>query len=292
MSEVRAFLITLRSHPSETYLTNTFLTYLLPFLDSQLRYCYAYEEYGRLSEHIHIYVETNFRDKDKVLRHKIFKECVNKIQKVCADKQTIYTPKWEEKANQIKIVNKGEELKTLGYVFKETDTEAKKFQGKFTNEEILTAVDVYYKERLIDKSKIGKDSWTYLTNNQAHAVVEKYCEDNQLHINHHLLRQKMQADGYSFAKLSARFESNLWQDLALRHSNIFTSSEKDEMIIRSEQMKHNVELPSSDSGYQELFKHNQAMLSFIKSNGLMNQFTEHLREYDMLLDPSSGQKQL
>lgn len=276
--EKRSFIITLRAHPSETYLTHTFLTYITPFLESQLRYTYAYEESGTLSEHIHILVETNFRDKEKILKNKILKEVSNKFKNVTHDKQTLYSPNWEDKSNQIKLVAKGDEAKTLGYVHKET--EGKKFQGLYSNEEILTAVDIYYKERLIDKSKIGKDSWVYLTNKQAHATIEKYCEENELHLNHPWLKQKMQSDKYSFSQLSARFESTMWTELILSNPNIHTYSEKDQAKLRSEQYKYNEDIPME----QDLFKNNKIMRKFIEKQGLQQQFIDFKREYDLLLD--------
>lgn len=276
MADTRSFIITLRSHPSESYLTDTFLTYLKPFLDTQLRYTYAFEELGTLEEHVHIYVETNFRDKEKLCKNKIFKEVSNKYKNVCHDKQTLFSPTWVDKANQAKLIKEGEELKTLGYVHKENGD--KKFQGNFSNQEILTAVDIYYKEKLLDKSKIGKNQYKYVTTKQAHATVENYCERNNVSINHPKLVQLMKADRYSFIQISKQQQACLWEELTLVHSDKFTKDEVEQAELRAENGKYSECFAPLDKQY----KIEMLQRKFIQQQNLSKEFTEFCREWDML----------
>ena len=137
---MRAYLITFRPQVNEQQLLDLFIIFIQDFL-SLYPHSWAVEKDDSPGAHFHAYVETEFRDKEKLLKNTHYKQATNTLHKLI--KSEGYQTNWQT-CIDVKIVkDTPSDLKhTLGYVNKEPWKRGG--QKDITNERIIEAVTYRY----------------------------------------------------------------------------------------------------------------------------------------------------
>jgi hypothetical protein len=209
------YLFTFRPQVSDQHLFEDFLSIFLPILDTLSKYSYSIEEDGTLNKHIHVLVEHKAKDNNawkQLFKRKIFKDF----------KESLTSKMTNEHGFDDRMVKEDPEdlLKVLGYVNKETDCIRRKYKG-FTNEEVLSGIKFYYASEHIDKSKV-KNDWTVLTTKNAHVIIEKFVEDNEMDWNEFMIEQtikiKMIESKFSFINFTKEKQSQLFNELIIANT--------------------------------------------------------------------------
>ena len=204
------YLFTFRPQITEQELFENFITIFIPELKKLTKYSYSIEEDTTLQKHIHVVAESKAKDLSA------FKQIFNK--KIFKDfKSTLKLKQTNEKGFDDQKIRDEDFLKVLGYVNKETQCLRREYN--FTNEEILKAVDYYYTSKHIDKSQKSNRDWTILSTKNAHVIIEKYIEDNEIDILDYqeceITKIKMIEDRYSFNNISDKQLNKIFSEICI-----------------------------------------------------------------------------
>lgn len=189
------YLFTFRSQITEQDLFENFLTIFIPILKKFEQYSYSVENDSSLQKHLHcIFLHQTAKDytaMSQLFNQKIF----NDFRKALKYKQT------NDKGYDNQKVKKGDFLKLLGYVNKETQCLRREYN--FTNEKILEGVNYYYTHKHIEKSLCINDDITLLTIKNCYAHIRKYCEENNYRPADPFLKMRMQKQKFAFRPIGS-----------------------------------------------------------------------------------------
>ena len=226
---MRQAFITFRSHPTEKYLDEQFLTMLTPMCDKSIKYVISYEKQNTIDSHFHIIIFfenikfdiTNLRSK---FNTKSWKNWFLQIK----DKHTVITPKFDEGALQLKVIEKTQEdyLKTLGYTCKENVYRSKGYDEV----EITEAVKFYHIQSR--KPEPIDSSWKILTTKTAHAHLEQFSKKEEIPFSDNLFLYQLAKHKISTVQLSTNQLSRVMTELQIAHEEY--DCEYEENILKYE----------------------------------------------------------
>lgn len=249
---MRQAFITFRSHPTEKYLDEEFLTMVTPMCDKSIKYVMSYEKQNTIDSHFHIIIFfenvsfdiTNLRSK---FNTKSWKNWYSQLK----DKHTLIKPKFDEGALQLKLVEKSQEdyLKVIGYVCKENVYKSKGFDEI----EITKAVKFYH---LQERQPTGQDSsWRIITTKTAHAVLEEFSKKNNIDFDDDLFLYHLAKNKISTVQLSANQLGRVMTELQIANNtskHLFEENILKEEISLSREQKFISHTPESLTDIQYL----------------------------------------
>lgn len=231
------YCLTFNPQVCESHLLEEYLILLKPFIERFSKFSWSIEKDNTINKHLHLIVynedpdpKSNFYKKFKTFK---FKPFFDKLKNLQTDPNIFLNCK--------KVKETQEDLqKVLGYVNKDHATRRDK-KG-FTDGEILSAVEYYYTTEHLDKQTV-KDGWTLITSKNIHPLIEQYCQDNNLSVDHPYLKIKMTRDKYSFINVSPKVISRAFKELRIVHN---CSDQNDDEFINLEQdgIEHNYDYES------------------------------------------------
>lgn len=212
---MRAYLITFRPQVNEQQLLDLFIIYFQDFL-SCYAHSWAVEKDGTPGAHFHAYVETQFRDKEKLLKNSEFKKATAILHKLI--KSEGYQSTWQP-AMDVKIIadTPTDLKKTLGYVNKEAWTRGG--QKDITNERIIEAVTYYYAEAKAKAMTFERTDTILVTNKNFTTLMIDFCKKQEIDIGSYTdyehIKIMMVKAGYDF-DLSDKQQSRKMAQLIVR----------------------------------------------------------------------------
>jgi len=265
------YLITLRCHQNDTQLFEDYMVLIKGWLKNEIkRYSWSIEFDETINRHIHLLIQGDYRDSDKVRRRLTTKE-FKSIQINLNKSKTIL-------ANALRI-DKVKEMpqKALGYTQK-WSCQRRDHLG-FTDQEIVDAVEFYYTTSRLEKSQVISNDWKHVNSKNFHAIVTDYAKKNDLNLkDSDIICLHMQSNYHTFIGMSIKDMERGFKELRLTHK---CSSQADE--YSASQQAHAQE-KSYDMYMEDDIKD---LLSYIKSlkdtniklNIPMNVFNIH-KKYD------------
>jgi hypothetical protein len=227
--------ITFRAHVSEPQVFEDFISTFLPYISLKFSfYIYSIEDDDTSSRHIHLLLQHDQKDKQK-LKQKIEAKYFKDFSKSIQDKQTNLKcaikygkgPDGEDFGFTMKIEDK---MKCIGYIFKDI-TRRNKISG-LSQSLITTCCDFYFANRRI-KNTTDND-WKQLTVKNIHVKIEEYCKATGQDVLSPLLQFNMVQDKHTFIQLTTKQRKMALAELAISqgHSDdkIRTEMEGEEYI--------------------------------------------------------------
>ena len=227
--------ITFRAHVSEPQVFEDFISIFLPYVSLKFSfYIYSIEDDDTSSRHIHLLLQHDEKDKQK-LKQKIEAKYFKDFSKSIQDKQTDLRcalkygkgPEGEDFGFTMKIEDK---MKCIGYIFKDI-TRRNKTSG-LSQSLITQCCDFYFANRRI-KNTTDND-WKQLTVKNIHVKIEEYCKTTGQDVLSPLLQFNMVQDKHTFIQLSNKQRKMAIAELAISqgHSDdkIRTEMEGEEYI--------------------------------------------------------------
>lgn len=197
--------ITFRAHVSEPQVFEDFISFFLPHISSKFPfYIYSIEDDDSPSRHIHLLLQHNEKDKQK-LKQKIEAKQFKEFTKLLKNKETALShaikygkgPDGEDFGFTMKIEDK---MKCIGYIFKDI-TRRNKLSG-LSQSLITQCCDFYFANRRI-KNATDND-WKIITTKNIHTKVEQFCKEKNQDLNSPLLQHNMVKDKYTFINLTTK----------------------------------------------------------------------------------------
>lgn len=260
---MRQAFITFRSHPTEKYLDEEFLTMVTPMCEKSIKYVISYEKQNTIDSHFHILIFfenvkfdiTNLRSK---FNTKSWKNWYLQIK----EKHTVITPKFDEGALQLKLVEKTQEdyLKTLGYICKDNVYRSKQYD----EQEITDAVKFYHIQSR--KPPEVDNSWKILTTKTAHATIEQFCQKNEISLDDKTLPLQLAQNKISMINISEKQQDKLFTELCIGNSDYTNEfSEEYHKCNILEQTKW-----KGDSNYELFYRQKQLskLIGWIKDQNI------------------------
>lgn len=220
--------ITFRAHVSEPQVFEDFISTFLPYVSLKFSfYIYSIEDDDSPNRHIHLLLQHNEKDKQK-LKQKIEAKYFKDFSKSIQDKQTDLKhaikygkgPSGEDFGFTMAIEDK---MKCVGYIFKDI-TRRNKTSG-LSQSLITQCCDFYFANRRI-KNTTDND-WKQLTTKNIHIKIEEYCKATGQDVLSPLLQFNMVKDKHTFIQLTTKQRKMAIAELAI-------SQGKDDPKIRSE----------------------------------------------------------
>lgn len=203
------YLITLRCHQNDHNLFEEYIILIKDWLEGVEKYSYSIELDDTINRHLHLFINHDARDSDK-LRREFTSKGFKKINIKTKSSKTILS-------NALKIdkVTKTRK-KALGYVNK-FNSRRRDHKG-YTDQEILDAVEFYYTTERIEKSEETVSDWKHVTNKNFHASVEDYIKNNPelLLKDSDLIKIRMVKDKYTF-QLNVKDQERYFKELRIAH---------------------------------------------------------------------------
>jgi len=212
--------ITYRAHISEPQVYEDFINTFLPYISLKFpNYIYSIEDDDTPSRHIHLLLQHNEKDKQK-LKQKIEAKYFKDFKKSIQDKQTDLTcaikygkgPSGEDFGFTMKIEDK---MKCIGYIFKDITRRNK--TGGLSQSLITQCCDFYYANRRI-KNATDND-WKQLTTKNIHIKIEEYCLKTGQDVMSPILQHNMVKDKHTFIQLSNKQRKMAIAELAYASGN-------------------------------------------------------------------------
>lgn len=220
--------ITFRAHVSEPQVFEDFISTFLPYVSLKFSfYIYSIEDDDSPNRHIHLLLQHNEKDKQK-LKQKIEAKYFKDFSKSIQDKQTDLKhaikygkgPSGEDFGFTMAIEDK---MKCVGYIFKDI-TRRNKTSG-LSQSLITQCCDFYFANRRI-KNTTDND-WKQLTTKNIHIKIEEYCKATGQDVLSPLLQFNMVKDKHTFIQLTTKQRKMAIAELAI-------SQGKDDPKIRAE----------------------------------------------------------
>lgn len=228
LDEFNFTFITYRAHISEPQVFEDFINLFLPYISIKFPfYIYSIEDDDTPSRHIHLLLQHNEKDKQK-LKQKIEAKYFKDFSKSIKDKQTDLKcalkygkgPDGEDFGYTMKIEDK---MKCIGYIFKDI-TRRNKISG-LSQSLITQCCDFYFSNRRIKNTT--ENDWKQLTTKNIHVKIEEYCKRTEQDVLSPILFHSMRQAKYTFVQLS-----NKQRKMAL--AEVAISQGKDNPQIRTE----------------------------------------------------------
>jgi len=244
------YLITLRCHQNDTQLFEDYMILIKGWLKNEIkRYSWSIEFDETINRHLHLLVEGDYRDSDKVRRRLSTKE-FKSIQIKLKQSKTIIS-----NALDVKKIKEMPQ-KALGYTQK-WSCRRRDHLG-FTDQEIVDAVEFYYTTARLEKAQDITDDWKHVTNKNFHAVVEDFVKkDKEIESfkDSDLIKLKMVKAKHTF-QLNNKDQERYFKELRIAHNN---ASCTDEFSCSQEAYGH-------DKTYDRYMEDDiKDLLSYIKS---------------------------
>lgn len=214
---MRAFLITFRPHPMEPELLDIFLNYFLAFV-TEYPHRWIIEKDKSPDAHFHAYVETEFRDVEKLRRNALFKKSTKPIQTLLGSG---YQTLWQHAFDVKIIADTPQDLfLSLGYLYKEKTL----WRSACTlpEQQQNDAVKAFFTEERLKLMKIDKKNWTAVTTKNAHAIIEDFCVKQDISLSSTdwiAVKLRMVKHRYTFAQMSEKAQKTVHAELAYHHES-------------------------------------------------------------------------
>lgn len=214
---MRAFLITFRPHPMESELLPIFLNYFLTFVN-EYPHRWIIEKDNSPDAHFHSYIETGFRDVEKLRRNALFKKSTKPIQTLLGSGyQTLWTHAFDVKI----IADTPQDLNvSLGYLYK--DNSITRLSCNLPEQQQNDAVKAFFTEERLKLMKMDKKNWTAVTTKNAHALIEDFCAKQEISLVHTdwvSVKLQMVKHRYTFAQISEKAQKTVHAELAYHHES-------------------------------------------------------------------------
>lgn len=212
--------ITFRAHVSEPQVFEDFISIFLPYVSLKFSfYIYSIEDDDTSSRHIHLLLQHDQKDKQK-LKQKIEAKYFKDFSKSIQDKQTDLKcaikygkgPSGEDFGFTMKIEDK---MKCIGYIFKDI-TRRNKTSG-LSQSLITECCDFYFANRRI-KNTTDND-WKQLTTKNIHVKIEEYCKTTGQDVMSPLLQFNMVKDKHTFINLTTKQRKMAFAELRYYQGN-------------------------------------------------------------------------
>jgi len=212
--------ITFRAHVSEPQVFEDFINTFLPYISLKFSfYIYSIEDDDTSSRHIHLLLQHDQKDKQK-LKQKIEAKYFKDFSKSIKDKQTNLScalkygkgPDGEDFGFTMKIEDK---MKCIGYIFKDI-TRRNKTSG-LSQSLITQCCDFYFSNRRI-KNTTDND-WKQLTTKNIHVKIEEYCKTTGQDVMSPLLQFNMVKDKHTFIQLTTKQRKMAFAELRYHQGN-------------------------------------------------------------------------
>jgi hypothetical protein len=197
--------ITFRAHVSEPQVFEDFINIFLPYISLKFPfYIYSIEDDDTPSRHIHILLQHDQKDKQK-LKQKIEAKYFKDFTKSLKSKETALAhalkygkgPDGEDFGFTMKIEDK---MKCIGYIYKDI-TRRNRTEG-ISQDCITQCCDFYHANRRIKNS--SENDWKILTTKNIHIKVEQFCKEKNQDLNSPLLQHNMVKDKHTFINLTTK----------------------------------------------------------------------------------------
>lgn len=212
------FLITLRCHPNDTQLFEDYMILIKNWLNEVQKYSYSIEWDDTINRHLHLIIQADFRDADKVRRRLTTKEFKTIQINLNKSKTILKTALRIDKVKELP-------LKALGYTQKWHCRRRGHFG--YTDQEIVDAVEFYYTTSRLEKQQDVTQDWTHVTNKNFHAIVEDFVKKDET-INSFkdsdLIKFKMVQSKHTF-QLNARDQERYFKELRIAHEDASLADE-------------------------------------------------------------------
>lgn len=247
---MRAFLLTFRPFPAELELLDIFLNYFQDFIcDYPHRWCV--EKDDTPDAHYHAYIETQFRDKEKLFNNARYKKCTENIRKICSDPK--YLTKWiqvkdgsETGGFNLKMVkDTPEDLKySLGYVCKGDNVKRSGIHD-ISPQKWHEALEYYWTEervKLLTATR-HKNDVKILSNKTLVTHIQDFLDKKEIDItktkDYDRIKVLMMREGYYFGNVSETQQQSamrfiiIMRDTERKHPYIQRFEDIERGIIRS-----------------------------------------------------------
>ena len=266
------FLITLRLHQNDTQLFEDWFILIRNWLQEEVHtYSYSIEWDESVNRHIHIFIDGDYRDADKVKRRLTTKEFKVIIGALPNSKSLL------QHALDIKKI-KELPKKALGYTQK-WHCKRREHKG-FTDQEIIDAVEYYYTMTKLSKQQEPNKDWIHVTNKNMHALVEDYSSKNELSLQDSgHIKLKMVMDAHTF-QLNPKDQARYFKELRIRDKGL-NSTQNDQHSCLSEaygQEKTYDEYMEAD--IMDLIKHIQSSNNGCTPPSLQNIYFRYQHLFD------------
>lgn len=206
------FLITLRCHPNDTQLFEDYIILIKNWLNEVKKYSYSIEWDDSINRHLHLIVQADYRDADKLRRRLTTKEFKTIQININQSKTIIKTALRIDKVKELP-------QKALGYTQKWHCR--RRGHCGYTDQEIVDAVEFYYTTARLEKQQDVTQDWKHVTNKNFHAIVEDFVkkdEDIEDFSKSDLIKLKMVKSKHTF-QLNARDQERFFKELRIAHDN-------------------------------------------------------------------------
>lgn len=228
---MRAYLITFRPQSNEQDLLDVFITYFQDFI-SQYPHRWCIEKDDSPDAHYHVFVETEFRDKEKLYKNSQYKKSISQIRNIIQDG---YQTKWQVAMDVTIVKDTPEDLrKTLGYVCK--DIVKRGGIHQISNERCADGCKYYWMDQKVEAMKYKKNNWTAVTTKNAHSLIEDFCAKNEISLetqSYVKVKMMMVEQRYTFCQISEKAQQSIFAELAYHHKNE-AFKYKAEQLLKSE----------------------------------------------------------
>lgn len=212
------FLITLRCHPNDTQLFEDYMILIKNWLNEVKKYSYSIEWDDSINRHLHLIVQAEYRDADKLRRRLTTKEFKSIQINLNKSKTIIKTALRIDKVKELP-------QKALGYTQKWHCR--RRGHCGYTDQDIVDAVEFYYTTARLEKQQDVTQDWKHVTNKNFHAIVEDFVEKDETIKSlkdSDLIKLKMVKSKHTF-QLNSRDQERYFKELRIAHGD---ASENDE----------------------------------------------------------------
>lgn len=232
--------ITFRAHVSEPQVFEDFISIFLPYISLKFPfYIYSIEDDDTPSRHIHLLLNHNEKDKQK-LKQKIEAKYFKEFTKSLISKETALShaikygkgPDGEDFGFTMKIEDK---MKCIGYIYKDI-TRRNRTEG-ISQDCITQCCDFYYANRRIKNST--ENDWKIITTKNIHTKVEQFCKENKQDLNSPILQQNMVKHKHTFINLTIKQRKMAFAELRYYNG-------KDDHNIQQDLQGEDLPNPSDD----------------------------------------------
>jgi len=218
--------ITFRAHVSEPQVFEDFINIFLPYISLKFPfYIYSIEDDDTPSRHIHLLLQHDQKDKQK-LKQKIEAKYFKDFLKSLKSKETALAhalkygkgPDGEDFGFTMKIEDK---MKCIGYIYKDI-TRRNRTEG-ISQDCITQCCDFYYANRRIKNS--SDNDWKIITSKNFHIKLEQYATENDKTVHDYDLVARMTHDKHSF-QISAKDQEKYICELRFANKEYDTKNEE------------------------------------------------------------------
>ena len=194
------------------------------WLNEVQKYSYSIEWDDTINRHLHLMIQADFRDADKVRRRLTTKEFKSIQINLNKSKTILKTALQIDKIKELP-------LKALGYTQKWHCR--RRGHCGYTDQEIVDAVEFYYTTARLEKQQDVTQDWKHVTNKNFHAIVEDFTKKDETIKSFKdcdLIKLKMVKSKHTF-QLNARDQERFFKELRIAHED---ASEYDEASCSQE----------------------------------------------------------